>query len=1511
MMCCKPTIAGRTAQWLWWSTLIFLLLRATKQFGMRTMANNEKSDNLDATSMWYSGNISVTGLKPQPKTPSELKIPECEDSINDCAYGGKCVADSNGYKSCLCPASCPASIPVSCRAGRQDDYCMSMSDDYKDRYLLPEPACHMGICVCPPMFDPWRLEGAIELLPFKCDRRELLVQGRALPSDSVYQGTDASLFCCINMDPRSFIDDDGVDFIQNSSIIREPTNTPYDEVFTDGIEPPRCWSLEIKNAQYSDSGTYLCHVKTTGKHEINTNHTINFFVKDQGSLTTREYSSSKLKFLNLLAERRKTKKIEEKTPRIIQNVTVKTNATHAEIRWDAEDDGPMLKIDFKLMRRTDGVEVWSDTNAKSGVVIGELLPATPYTLFISVFDGQNEPFKITEHFTTSESAPEPPTLGEIRLLNLQGGLYCEVEWMPPKTPNGRITKYYVTVRGQIRHVSPGGILSNDDFPAEEKNQCANYNNNDSSYTSADAIADFYSCRFGPLKPNRNYTAFVWAENGAGRSENATFSEQCITDFAQPDAVDAPASMSQNGTVFGLTFNSEPDEVNGPVACYYVAIVPLAPDVVIESLPAPDSLIVDTFLKTMSNNLQNEHLKQDTKQKRYFAYIAESYMQYPKRTFIGDGNTTAGVQPCNVLYLSRHRPEDPALKPGLKYTGFLIARVDRDHAARSESFRHNDPFFMKRKRRRLHQNIEKRFLDRSRWFSYRENSELPRHFRSSRQLIVSGPAYGFSGYFKPVILEAFDEQWAQSWMTVLFSVLSLILFIMLVSSFVTYILHRRGMIKQLCPMSKDRMLLKPHFHATLIDDLPEEYSLRRRDSNYLCISEFDALPNYRSMESSASERLENAHKNRYNDIKAFDATRVKLPIIGNDPSTDYINANYVKGYKGRKMFIASQGPLDASTDDFWRMIWEHKVRVIVMVANLYERNRCQCAKYWPDDGPKTYDKLEVRPVDSIYYSDYAIRNFEIRRIQSTVANGSLSGSPAIISYEVPSKAGDTVADPTAVIVNTKSRSSSIRGSIDSILNEISSNSKRNSRCSNSNAQLNDIHIETEFVTKTSEVRHVVQYHYTSWNDLQAPECTTGLLRFLSKLRKLDDYIRGPVVVHCSAGVGRTGTFIAIDSLLDQCMEEGKADVFGFVSEMRKQRNTMVQNAEQYLFIYKALAEWYMFGETDIEVSQFREHYRTLNEPQLREHQTPANRSTFTAVVKRTAPKVQQVNSDTSTSEKVLTVMEVEYKRLERTLEPRRTCNFAHKPENLRKNRVENAVPFDHCRIVLPVVIGSVNDSTYINASLVKGYFYPYILAQDPLDEQTCYDFWCMIGEQNSRAIVMLSSESEFTPAEKYWPSEVGRIKTLGHDGEVSIKLIGEELFPTFALRKFTYKFAKEKTYREVMHYAYLCWPADKILPESTESIIDLISRVLSLQSDHQEAGPIILHSRDGSFKTGLYCCVSLLLERLKAENRIDVFQTVRSLQQKRPLMFRNFEHYAFCYKAVIDYLDTFSNKSTID
>lgn len=138
------------------------------------------------------------------------------------------------------------------------------------------------------------------------------------------------------------------------------------------------------------------------------------------------------------------------------------------------------------------------------------------------------------------------------------------------------------------------------------------------------------------------------------------------------------------------------------------------------------------------------------------------------------------------------------------------------------------------------------------------------------------------------------------------------------------------------------------------------------------------------------------------------------------------------------------------------------------------------------------------------------------------------------------------------------------------------------------------------------RRVVQYHFTNWNDYKAPECSTGLLRFLNRLRELPEFNEYPVVIHCryvrfiqsgfygwqflwlyllllinaanlvisvytcsklpfSAGVGRTGTFIAIDSMLDQCASQGKADIFNFVAGLRKQRNLMVQSQVCCLFV----------------------------------------------------------------------------------------------------------------------------------------------------------------------------------------------------------------------------------------------------------------------------------------------------------------------------------------------------------
>jgi hypothetical protein len=92
---------------------------------------------------------------------------------------------------------------------------------------------------------------------------------------------------------------------------------------------------------------------------------------------------------------------------------------------------------------------------------------------------------------------------------------------------------------------------------------------------------------------------------------------------------------------------------------------------------------------------------------------------------------------------------------------------------------------------------------------------------------------------------------------------------------------------------------------------------------------------------------------------------------------------------------------------------------------------------------------------------------------------------------------------------------------------------------------------------------------------------------------------------SAGVGRTGTWCAIDYVLDQLQSEGKADIFGCVSGLRKQRNLMVQSLEQYVFIYKALAEHHLFGNTDMTIEEFKQHYQKIKEHGRRERHLSLN------------------------------------------------------------------------------------------------------------------------------------------------------------------------------------------------------------------------------------------------------------------------------------------------------------------
>ncbi|EYC34227.1 hypothetical protein Y032_0001g312 [Ancylostoma ceylanicum] len=107
-----------------------------------------------------------------------------------------------------------------------------------------------------------------------------------------------------------------------------------------------------------------------------------------------------------------------------------------------------------------------------------------------------------------------------------------------------------------------------------------------------------------------------------------------------------------------------------------------------------------------------------------------------------------------------------------------------------------------------------------------------------------------------------------------------------------------------------------------------------------------------------------------------------------------------------------------------------------------------------------------------------------------------------------------------------------------------------------------------ITRDGERRQLSQYHFLNWRDAKGPECTGHLLDFVERV--MNKQFRKPIVVHCSAGVGRTGVLIALWRLIERARNERVIDIFGTVDALRRQRSRMVQTPEQYLSLYEAVS-----------------------------------------------------------------------------------------------------------------------------------------------------------------------------------------------------------------------------------------------------------------------------------------------------------------------------------------------------
>ncbi|XP_041658734.1 receptor-type tyrosine-protein phosphatase S-like isoform X1 [Cheilinus undulatus] len=574
----------------------------------------------------------------------------------------------------------------------------------------------------------------------------------------------------------------------------------------------------------------------------------------------------------------------------------------------------------------------------------------------------------------------------------------------------------------------------------------------------------------------------------------------------------------------------------------------------------------------------------------------------------------------------------------------------------------------------------------------------------------------------------------------------------------------------------------------ISELAEHIELLKANDNLRLSQEYESIDPSQQFTWEHSNLEVNKPKNRYANVIAYDHTRVILAPIEGILGSDYINANYIDGYRKQNAYIATQGPLAETFGDFWRMVWEQRAASVVMMTRLEEKSRIKCDQYWPSRGTETYGMIQVTLLDTMELATFCVRTFSLHK----------SGS--------------------------------------------------------------------------SERREVRQFQFTAWPDHGVPEYPTPFLNFLRRVKACNPPDAGPIIAHCSAGVGRTGCFIVIDAMLERIRHERTVDIYGHVTLMRSQRNYMVQTEDQYSFIHESLLEAVACGNTEVAARSLYSYMQKLSKVESGEH---------------------------------VTGMELEFKRLANTKAHTSRFVTANLPCNKFKNRLVNIMPYETTRVCLQPIRG-LEGSDYINASYIDGYRQQrgYIATQGPLAETT-EDFWRMLWEHNSTIVVMLTKLREMgrEKCHQYWPAE----RSARYQYFV-VDPMAEYNMPQYILREFKVTDARDGQSRTVRQFQFTDWPEQGV-PKSGEGFIDFIGQVHKTKEQFGQDGPISVHCSAGVGRTGVFITLSIVLERMRYEGAVDIFQTVKMLRTQRPAMVQTEDEYQFCYQAALEYLGSFDHYAT--
>ncbi|KAH3713592.1 hypothetical protein DPMN_073384 [Dreissena polymorpha] len=547
-------------------------------------------------------------------------------------------------------------------------------------------------------------------------------------------------------------------------------------------------------------------------------------------------------------------------------------------------------------------------------------------------------------------------------------------------------------------------------------------------------------------------------------------------------------------------------------------------------------------------------------------------------------------------------------------------------------------------------------------------------------------------------------------------------------------------------------------------------------------EFAKLPAGLIHKHDLAAAVENRGKTRYREMFAYDHSRV--PLDKEKPNdSEYINASFIHGFGKVTKFIASQGPTEKMIDDFWRMIWQHRVDKIAMLTNVIEMGTLKCLQYWPEElnGVCTYGGVEIKYAALDETFDYNIRSFDIRR--------------------------------------------------------------------------------------GKESRRVKQLHFKTWPDKDVPETTWSLVDFWRAVDTSDAANVSPIVVHCSAGVGRTGTFIAIDILISQARMEGSIRPLQMVEALRQQRVNMVQTKEQYKYLYEAVAEALLIGTHPVLTRQFASVVDYMMGKE-RESRTTRLEEQFNLIVK----SVQEVPESAEEQSSGPT-----YGNMETVLSE----IHAYRPQ-LQKRGSKFIQRLG--AIFLPTV-GNTN---------------ALLVCMSPTD-QHMEEFWSLVDEHHVTTVISLASPGSAT----YETCQYLGARGSGRVGQFSVNYIHEKKNKGSVERTFSFRdenHEDEDYLTTLKQFQLTSWLEGHDTPSDMQSFLDLIEELLKWQPHLSDKRPILIHCQTGFMRCGPTALVLNEIQRIRKENgQINIVESFKTMKTRCRDLVHNKTQYRFCYEAILTYI----------